>query len=109
MKETEIWWQNVSQSDYEGMLPKVGEYGGATEAGSTDLRIMGFALSQLHMPPKTPEAVQQEATCWMYALGKVARLINDYNRGEPGKADSWHDATVYTMMARRLQTTGRWP
>lgn len=102
------WWEDTALDDLAQMSPKIEEYGG-TEEGSADLRIMGFALSELRMPPGASPAVQQEVACWFYALGKVARLISDYNQGKPGKADTWHDLTIYSMMARRLQDTGRWP
>lgn len=102
------WWAQTAIEDFQTAAPKVGEYGG-TDEGSADLRIMGFALSELRMPPGSSPAVQQEVACWFYSLGKIARLISDYNQGRPGKTDSWHDISVYSMMARRLQESGNWP
>lgn len=106
--DTAAWWEQTAQEDFEASVPKALEYGGGGE-GSADLRIMAFMLSELKIPAGTPLAVGQEAGCWLYAGGKLARMISNYNRGEPGKADSWHDLTVYSMMARRIQAVGRWP
>lgn len=105
---TEVWWRETAQHDYEAALPKIAEYGGAGE-GSSDLRVMGDALAELCGMHDAPDAVKQELACWFYALGKVSRLISDYRQGKSGKPDTWHDLTVYSMMARRLQETGRWP
>lgn len=102
------WWEKTAEDDFGATIPKMEQYGGGEE-GSDDLLIMGYALSRLHIPEGTPAAVNQEAACWLYSLGKIARLVTDYNRGEPGKPDHWHDLTVYSMMARRLQSTGVWP
>lgn len=106
--DLETWWHVVAQGDIEAMLPKVAEYGG-TEEGSADLQIMGNALAELCGMHGAPDAVKQEMACWFYALGKISRLVSDYKQGKPGKPDTWHDLTVYSMMARRLQAVGRWP
>lgn len=98
----------VARDDFEQMLPKLHEYGGTGE-GSSDLRVMGDALAELCGMHDAEDAVKQELACWFYTLGKVARLISDYKQGRSGKPDTWHDITVYSMMARRLQETGRWP
>jgi hypothetical protein len=108
MDDIEAWWLHVSMKDLDAARPKIDEYGGAGE-GSSDLRVMGDALAELCGTHDAPDAVKQELACWFYALGKVSRLISDYKQGKPGKADTWHDLTVYSMMARRLQETGRWP
>lgn len=106
--ELDRWWSATTRNDMRQAIPKIDEYGGTLE-GSADLRVMGFALSELRMPPGSSPEVQQEVACWFYALGKVSRLISDYNQGKPGKPDTWHDLTVYSMMARRIQEAGRWP
>lgn len=106
--EIKAWWHSVAQADIEAMLPKITEYGG-TEEGSADLQIMGNALAELCGMHGAPDAVKQEMACWFYALGKISRLVSDYKQGKPGKVDTWHDLTVYSMMARRLQAVGRWP
>lgn len=104
----EPWWLETVRDDLRRALPKIEEYGGAGE-GSADLRVMGDALAELCGMRDADDAVKQELACWFYALGKISRLISDYRQGKPGKPDSWHDLTVYSMMARRLQDTGRWP
>lgn len=95
-------------ADYAGAVPKAEEYGG-THDGSADLKIMGYALARLRIPEDAPEAVGQQAACWFYELGKVARGITNLNRGEFIKPDSIHDGRVYWMMMQRLAETGRWP
>lgn len=107
-EDVEEWWLDVAKADFAAMAPKVEEYGG-TDTGSADLQIMGNALAELMGMHDAPDAVKQEMACWFYALGKISRLVSDYKQGKPGKPDTWHDLTVYSMMARRLQAVGRWP
>lgn len=104
----EFWWRATAQHDFETMLPKISEYGGAG-GGSADLRLMGDNLAELLNWRDAPEAVRQELAVWFYVQGKAARLVSDYQQQRPGKPDSWHDIVVYAMMARRLQATGEWP
>lgn len=106
--ELREWWSAVADDDLSKAAPKIGEYGGVGE-GSTDLKIIGWALAELLDMQSAPEAVKQELACWVYALGKIARLVSDYKQGRPGKDDTWHDLRVYSMMATRLQQTGNWP
>lgn len=106
--EFAAWWQATAQSDFDRTAPKTQEYGGVGD-GSADLRTMGYALAELCGMHDAPEPVKLELACWFYALGKVSRLISDYKQGRPGKADTWFDLGIYTMMARRIQETGRWP
>ncbi|HKN42661.1 MAG TPA: hypothetical protein VJW23_01960 [Propionibacteriaceae bacterium] len=108
MDDLEAWWITTATKDLDATRGKTHEYGGSG-GGSADLRVMGDALGELCGLHDAPDEVRQELACWFYALGKVSRLISDYKNGKPGKADSWHDLTVYSMMARRLQETGRWP
>lgn len=105
------WWVDTAMNDFKTGAPKVDEY------GAHDLEIMGVVLSVFAGMEKTlanPHAldalpVGTELACWFYVLGKVARLVSDYLAKRPGKADTWHDITFYSMMARRIQETGRWP
>lgn len=101
------WWVETAVSDFAEMSPKMEEYGGRSE-GSADLRLGGDMLGEL-LGWDAPSAVRQELSVWFYAMMKMARLVSDYQVQRPGKADTWHDATVYSMMARRLQAVGRWP
>jgi len=105
---TELWWRQTAQTDYEKTIPKMHEYGGA-QGGSSDLRTMGYALAELAGLHDAPEPVKLELACWFYALGKISRLISDYKQGKQGKPDTWFDLSVYAMMARRIQETGEWP
>lgn len=102
------WWLNTALEDFLKTAPKVSEYGGQGE-GSSDLRVMGDALAELCGMRDAPEPVKEELACWFYAVGKCSRLISDYKQGQAGKPDTWFDLGVYSMMARRLQATGRWP
>lgn len=110
--ELEHWWLRTAANDLQSAAPKIEEYGGA-DGGSADLEVMGDALAVFSgfgpAVEQADAARNQEMACWFYALGKIARLISDYRAGRPGKPDTWHDTTVYSMMARRLQEVGRWP
>lgn len=98
------WWLNTSLCDFQAGAPKVDEY------GAHDLEVMGFAMGLLAWKkPKVALPVAVELSVWFYVLGKVARLLSDYMAERPGKGDTWHDITYYSMMARRVQETGRWP
>lgn len=107
------WWMTTAYEDHQAGAPKVDEY------GAHDLEIMGVVLMVLVYKEKldilhqaeqaTKLPVMTELACWFYVLGKVARLVSDYLAARPGKADTWHDVTFYSMMARRIQDTGRWP
>lgn len=102
------WWMATAREDLLASLPKVEEYGGAS--GSADLKLIGDNLAVLMgWPEGTTDALKQELGCWFYAQGKQARLVSDYQQQRPGKADTWHDLTVYSMMARRIQEVGTWP
>ena len=102
------WWLSLASADAEKTAPKVVEYGGQS-TGSSDLRVMGYALAELADMHDAPEPVKLEMACWFYALGKISRLISDYKQGNHGKADTWFDLSVYATMARRIQETGSWP
>ncbi|MEM3008298.1 MAG: hypothetical protein QXU32_02505 [Nitrososphaerales archaeon] len=110
IKNLQSWWIKTATNDFEYMLPKVSEYGGSGQ-GSADLRIMGDNLAALMGWEREhiDESTLQELAIWFYVQGKIGRLISDYQQRRPGKADTWHDITVYSMMARRLQETGEWP
>lgn len=103
------WWLATALSDFRDAIPKAHEYGGNVEQGSADLQLIGENLATLLDMHDAPDAVKQEMACWFYMQGKVARLVSDYQQGRTGKADTWLDATVYAMMARRIQVEGRWP
>lgn len=111
------WWQRISNADFHRAMPKAQEYGGGAD-GSADLRVMGDALAELlhykcpecgYRPQRLTSVVAQELACWLYTLGKVARLISDYKQGRAGKEDTWFDISIYSRMARRLLQVGRWP
>jgi hypothetical protein len=108
-----LWWMTTAYEDFMQKAPKVDEY------GAHDLEIMGAILMVMvykhHLDllreaeQATKLPVATELAVWFYILGKVARLVSDYMAGRSGKPDTWHDITFYSMMARRIQETGRWP
>lgn len=102
------WWLMTSARDLWAQTPKMHEYGGKG-GGSSDLTVMGDALGEFSDMHDAPDAIKQEMSIWFYVLGKVSRLISDYKQKRQGKADTWHDITVYSMIARRIQEHGRWP
>jgi hypothetical protein len=102
------WWIATAVADFDRTVPKALEYGGSSE-GSADLQLIGENLATLLGMHEATDAVKQELACWFYMQGKVARLVSDYQQHRPGKPDSWFDAQIYAVMARRIQETGNWP
>lgn len=102
------WWMDTAAKDFMAAVPKSLEYGGS-QGGSADLRLMGDNLAELMGWRNVSDSIKQELAVWFYVQGKAARLVSDYQQQRPGKADTWHDLSVYSMMARRLQETGLWP
>lgn len=107
--ELMVWWLGTAYRDFQATMPKVQEYGGSKVEGSADLMLIGENLALLLDMHDVRDAVKQELACWFYMQGKIARLVSDYQHHRSGKADTWFDAVVYGMMARRLQVAGRWP
>lgn len=107
-EELTVWWLMTAAKDLWAQTPKMHEYGGGGE-GSADLRDIGTSLAELTGWEQPDAAVVQEMGVWFYAKGKIARLISDYKQRRAGKDDTWHDLTVYSMMARRIKDVGRWP
>lgn len=106
------WWMHTAFEDFVATVPKMLEYGGSTSRkGSADLRLVGEAQMELLEWPVTDEnlAVAQEIGVYNYCIGKLGRLISDYQNRRKGKADTWFDISIYAMMARRIQSVGRWP
>jgi hypothetical protein len=99
-EELRQWWKNAAIADLNQILPKISEY------TSSDLILMGqFMEHWLGLPA----GAGQEAACLFYALGKVARAVSAYKEGRLPSEDTLHDLTVYSMRARRIRETGRWP
>jgi hypothetical protein len=108
-RELTMWWLATAAKDIMQTVPKAVEYGGEIGSdGAADLRIMGDSIATLlRWGAFSPVAL--EMACWFYVLGKVGRLVSDYQQQRPGKGDTWFDISVYSMMARRIQEVGRWP
>lgn len=103
------WWIGVAVSDFIKTIPKAIEYGGHSTGPATDLLLIGRNLAELLDMHDAPDAVLMELGCWFYMQGKIARLVSDYKQKRSGKPDTWFDAHIYAMMARRIQDTGQWP
>ena len=106
--DLEQWWQSVTRNDLEATLPKVAEY------GSADLEVMGAAMIRLHpnhdaMDEGERKQVGLEMAIAFYLLGKVSRLYGAYQSGGQPSDDTWLDASVYSMMGRRVRNSGGWP
>lgn len=94
------WWAETAAADAEAAATKAEEY------GAVDLVIMGTALET--MLPEG-EVDGQELAIAFYLLGKIARALSAYQRGETPSDDTFHDITVYSMMVRRIRQNGEWP
>jgi hypothetical protein len=101
------WWEGVSTKDADAAATKALEY------GSMDLEIMGAAMQSLFpgvegAPPEERRRIGLDMALAFYTLGKVSRTFGAYAEGRIPSDDTWHDVTVYSMMARRIRDTGRW-
>lgn len=94
------WWLEETQLELDSVLPKAVEY------GSADLKVIGFALSQMIGEPKG--VTNDELGIAFYVLGKVARLIGGYADGRSPSSDTWHDIAIYTKMAQYARENGGW-
>jgi hypothetical protein len=101
------WWQETSAADLIKATAKAEEY------GSSDLEIMGKAMESLYpghedMDPESLRRTGIEMAIAFYNLGKAARMFGAFARGTGPSDDTWHDTTVYSMMARRVRACGTW-
>lgn len=94
------WWEAETKAELESVIPKAIEY------GSADLKVIGYALSQMIGEPKgvTPD----ELGIAFYVLGKVARLVGGYADGRKPSDDTWHDIAIYTKMAQFARKHDGW-
>ena len=94
------WWLDETKSELDSVIPKAVEY------GSADLKVIGFALSQMIGEPKGVS--HDELGIAFYVLGKVARLVGGYADGRLPSDDTWHDIAIYTKMAQYARENGGW-
>ncbi|CAB4177881.1 hypothetical protein UFOVP1462_7 [uncultured Caudovirales phage] len=94
------WWLEETKSELKSVIPKAVEY------GSSDLKVIGFALEQ--MSGKPAQVTHDELGIAFYVLGKVARLIGGYADGRAPSDDTWHDIAIYTKMAQYARENGGW-
>ena len=94
------WWLEETKFELDSVIPKAVEY------GSADLKVIGFALSQ--MIGKPTNVTDDELGIAFYVLGKVARLIGGYADGRSPSSDTWHDIAIYTKMAQYARENGGW-
>ncbi len=97
--ELATWWRVIAESDFNEIQGKIEEY------SDSDLLLMGTTLC----PSGTDDATKVEAACMFYLLGKAARAVGAYQDGRRPSDDTLHDATTYSMMARRARQSGGWP
>lgn len=90
------WWHQTAGADLDAMLPKRVAYGAA------DLRIIGRGMAELVGKPNMDDEEAVELGIAFYALGKVARIVSGFTTGGD-RTDSWHDLSVYSMMARSVR------
>jgi hypothetical protein len=67
IQELANWWLDETRNELDSVIPKALEY------GSADLKVIGFALSQMIGEPK--DVTNDELGIAFYVLGKVARLV----------------------------------
>lgn len=94
------WWLDETRNELDSVIPKALEY------GSADLKVIGFALSQMIGEPKG--VTNDELGIAFYVLGKVARLVGGYADGRAPSDDTWHDIAIYTKMAQYARYHGEW-
>jgi hypothetical protein len=94
------WWRAETDKEIESVVPKAIEY------GSADLKVIGFALSQMIGEPK--DVTNDELGIAFYVLGKVARLVGAYADGRQPSDDTWHDIAIYTKMAQFAREHNGW-
>lgn len=95
------WWMRKAAAEVKQMVPKAIAY------GSSDLKVMGEAMLELH-PQMRGVVDGQELAIWFYVQGKIARLLGGYAQGELPDEDSWWDLKVYAGMAQHVREFGGW-
>ncbi len=78
VKQLAEWWLDETRNELDSVIPKALEY------GSADLKVIGFALSQMIGEPK--DVSNDELGIAFYVLGKVARLVGGYADGRKPSA-----------------------
>jgi hypothetical protein len=100
LQELVNWWLDETKGELDSVIPKAVEY------GSADLKVIGFALSQMIGEPKG--VTHDELGIAFYVLGKVARLVGGYADGRLPSDDTWHDIAIYTKMAQYARKHNGW-
>jgi len=96
------WWVSVAATDAEAAEEKLKVY------GSRDLTAIGDDLAAIAGWDDCPDKVKAELGVAFYLRGKVARMMGAYCAHTLPSDDTWHDASCYTMMARRIRAEGEW-
>jgi len=99
----EQWWQQQSEKEIEGLLPKAKKY------GAYDLEAIGHLLCHMLGKKEATTAEKAELACYFYLLGKVGRMASAYAAGELPSEDTLLDAGIYARMMQRIRETGKWP
>lgn len=102
------WWINTAKADAERTVPKAIEY------GAVDFDIMGqfmvaLIADKLHGADDAEKMrVGREMAITFYMLGKLGRMVGAYATGVLPSDDTLFDASIYSMMLRRVRETGHW-
>jgi hypothetical protein len=101
------WARETFEHDMERCKSKAREY------GSADLEIMGVAMQALlpgasDLHDRSRHAAGLEMGIGFYLLGKASRLFGAWNKGREPSEDTWHDITIYSLMARFVRDHGGW-
>jgi|SRR5215831_10391365 len=103
--DLKAWWQQQSDKEIEGLLPKAQRY------GALDLEAIGFVLGTMTgtEPQEQTKQFRQEIACYFYLLGKIGRMASAYSIGELPEVDTLLDAGIYARMMQRIREVGKWP
>lgn len=102
------WWVGTALDDFDKTGAKIAAYGGHT--GSSDFAIMAEGMRAISPAIAAAEdpRVALEAAVAFYQLGKVARSLSAYARGELPAYDTLFDETIYSLIARSIRERGGW-
>lgn len=103
----EEWMRKTFEDDLRRCRAKALEY------GSADLVIMGKAMEALlpqgdSLDHDSRERAGLEMAIGFYLMGKTARLFGAWNKAREPAEDTWHDGTIYSLMARYVRENGSW-
>ena len=90
----------------DGHLPMIQDK--AEQYGSNSLAELGRTFARAQGREVRDDAAL-EIGCMLYAKGKIERVLDAMLQERMPSPDTWTDLAVYALMARYIQTYGRWP